>query len=177
MLKDYHRKGIGRKLFEQAKEKAKQAGYSFMQVKTVQMGRYEDYDATNHFYLSLGFKEFEVFPTLWDEWNPCQIYAKMYKFEYIKWYWKYTDDETPVILFYEVDLENERYATRMVEVFCYKSVRSVKEEGFNFVTEACVPSVQEINREPEFSAEIISKTEFEEVYNSKKYKGHIEFPK
>ena len=75
VLKDYHRKGIGRKLFEQAREKAKQVGYSFMQVKTVQMGRYKDYDATNHFYLSLGFKEFEVFPTLWDEWNPCQIYV------------------------------------------------------------------------------------------------------
>lgn len=27
------------------------------------------------FYKSLGFKEFEVFPTLWDEWNPCQIYV------------------------------------------------------------------------------------------------------
>ena len=26
------------------------------------------------FYLGLGFKEFEVFPTLWGEWNPCQIY-------------------------------------------------------------------------------------------------------
>lgn len=75
VLKDYHRKGIGRKLFEQAREKAKLAGYSFMQVKTVQMGRYEDYDATNLFYLSLGFKELEVFPTLWDEWNPCQIYV------------------------------------------------------------------------------------------------------
>ena len=25
-------------------------------------------------YLSLGFKELEVFPTLWDECNPCQIY-------------------------------------------------------------------------------------------------------
>ena len=75
VLKDYHRKGVGRKLFERAKEEAKQAGYSFMQVKTVQMGRYEDYDATNLFYLSLGFKEFEVFPTLWDEWNPCQIYV------------------------------------------------------------------------------------------------------
>ena len=25
--------------------------------------------------LPLGFKEFEVFPTLWDEWNPCQIYV------------------------------------------------------------------------------------------------------
>lgn len=75
VLKDYHRKGFGRKLFERAREEARRAGYSFMQVKTVQMGRYEDYDATNHFYLSLGFKEFEVFPTLWDEWNPCQVYV------------------------------------------------------------------------------------------------------
>ena len=46
-----------------------------MQVKTVQMGRYKEYDDTNRFYRSLGFKELEVFPTLWDEWNPCQIYV------------------------------------------------------------------------------------------------------
>ena len=43
-------------------------------VKTVKMGVYEDYDKTNLFYLSLGFKELEVFPKLWDEANPCQIY-------------------------------------------------------------------------------------------------------
>ena len=54
-------------------------GYSFIQVKTVQMGKYEDYDNTNMFYLSLGFKEFEVFPTLWDEWNPCQVYVMSIK--------------------------------------------------------------------------------------------------
>lgn len=75
VLKEYHRKGIGTKLVESAKETAVRQGYSFMQVKTVQMGRYEEYDRTNLFYLSLGFKEFEVFPTLWDEWNPCQIYV------------------------------------------------------------------------------------------------------
>ncbi len=75
ILKDYHRRGIGQKLFEQAKKAARNRGYSFMQVKTVQMGRYAAYDATNRFYLSLGFKEFEVFPTLWDERNPCQIYV------------------------------------------------------------------------------------------------------
>ncbi len=75
VLKEYHRKGVGRKLFEQARERAIHSGYSFMQVKTVQMGRYEDYDATNRFYLSLGFKAFEVFPTLWDEANPCQVYV------------------------------------------------------------------------------------------------------
>lgn len=75
VLKEYHRKGIGRKLFEIAKLASSQEGYSFMQVKTVQMGKYEDYDNTNRFYLSLGFKEFEVFPTLWDECNPCQVYV------------------------------------------------------------------------------------------------------
>lgn len=26
-----------------------------------------------------GFKEFEVFPTLWDEQNPCQIYVMALK--------------------------------------------------------------------------------------------------
>ncbi len=41
----------------------------------------------------------------------------MGKYEYLKCFWKYIDDETPVLLFYEVDLENERYATRMVKVF------------------------------------------------------------
>ena len=50
-------------------------GYAFLQVKTVEMGRYPEYDATNRFYRSLGFQEFEVFPTLWDAWNPCQVYV------------------------------------------------------------------------------------------------------
>ena len=74
VLKEYHRKGIGTALFDCAKEVARNIGYSFIQVKTVQIGKYKDYDKTNRFYISLGFKEFEVFPTLWDRWNPCQIY-------------------------------------------------------------------------------------------------------
>lgn len=75
VMKEYHRQGIGRELFAAAKELAIKQGYSFMQVKTVQMGRYDRYDDTNRFYKSLGFKEFEVFPTLWDAHNPCQIYV------------------------------------------------------------------------------------------------------
>ena len=75
ILKEYHRKGIGKKLFDKAKQIAISNGYSFMQVKTVQMGKYEEYDNTNRFYLSLGFKEFEVIEDLWDENNPCQIYV------------------------------------------------------------------------------------------------------
>lgn len=75
VLKEYHRQGVGTALVRAAKRIARERGYSFLQVKTVQMGRYPEYDATNRFYLSLGFREFEVFPTLWDEWNPCQIYV------------------------------------------------------------------------------------------------------
>ncbi len=79
VLKDYHRNGIGRQLVERAKEVAKSEGYEFMQVKTVKMGMYEDYDRTNLFYIDCGFKELEVFPLLWDEANPCQIYVMSLK--------------------------------------------------------------------------------------------------
>lgn len=79
VVKEHHRKGVGRALFEEARREAVRLGYSFIQVKTVQMGRYKEYDETNLFYLSLGFKELEVFPTLWDEWNPCQIYIMCIK--------------------------------------------------------------------------------------------------
>ena len=79
VLQECHRRGIGRALFEAARAFAAEEGYSFLQVKTVQMGRYEDYDRTNRFYLSMGFKEFEVFPELWDEANPCQVYVMSLK--------------------------------------------------------------------------------------------------
>ena len=75
VLKARHRTGAGRALVEAAKQTAREAGYAFMQVKTVQMGKYAEYDATNRFYLAMGFKEFEVFPHLWYEWNPCQVYV------------------------------------------------------------------------------------------------------
>ena len=79
VLKEFHRHGFGRELFEAAKNIAANEGYSFMQVKTVQMGVYEDYDITNRFYLSCGFKEFEVIRELWGEENPCQIYVMYLK--------------------------------------------------------------------------------------------------
>ena len=70
-----HRSGIGRQLVEKAKQVARSEGYEFMQVKTVKMGVYEDYDRTNLFYISCGFRELEVFPLYWDEANPCQAFS------------------------------------------------------------------------------------------------------
>ncbi len=79
VLKEFHRHGLGRQLFDAAKKIASDAGYSFMQVKTVQMGMYPDYDITNRFYLSCGFKELEVIKEIWGEENPCQIYVQYLK--------------------------------------------------------------------------------------------------
>ena len=77
--KDFHRHGVGRRLFAAAKDYAALKGYSFIQVKTVRSGMYEDYDITNEFYKSLGFKELEVFEEYWDAANPCQIYIMSLK--------------------------------------------------------------------------------------------------
>ncbi len=74
--KKFHRKGAGSQLNEAYEKLAKEQGYSYSQVKTVKSGHYKEYDITNSFYCSVDYKELEVFPTLWDEWNPCQIYIK-----------------------------------------------------------------------------------------------------
>ena len=76
VLKTSHGQGIGRALFEALQDYAKERGYEYIQVKTVQKGRYKEYDMTNAFYEKMGFRELECFPSLWDEWNPCQIYVK-----------------------------------------------------------------------------------------------------
>lgn len=73
--REAHRRGIGRGLFEAAREAAVQRGYSFMQVKTVVPGVWPEYDGTNLFYRSLGFREFERMPELWGPEDPCQIYV------------------------------------------------------------------------------------------------------
>lgn len=79
VLKKYHRHGFGKQLFEAARKIATDLGYSFMQVKTVQLGIYPDYDITNRFYQVCGFKELEVIKEIWGEENPCQIYVRYLK--------------------------------------------------------------------------------------------------
>ena len=72
----YHRQGLGRKLMAALESWAVRQGYAYLQVKTVKMGVYEEYDRTNRFYRAMGFRELECFPSLWDPHNPCQIYIK-----------------------------------------------------------------------------------------------------
>ena len=74
--KCYHRQGIGLSLYKEFETYALKCHYRFLQVKTVAEGKYVNYDQTIKFYRQLGFIELEIFPTLWDEWNPCLILIK-----------------------------------------------------------------------------------------------------
>ena len=71
--KTYHRRGIGRALVQAFFSCAREKGYQYAQVKTVAGGYYPEYNKTRLFYESMGFCPLEVFPTLWDEHNPCLI--------------------------------------------------------------------------------------------------------
>lgn len=79
VLKKFHRNRIGYNLFKSCYDYAKEKGFLYMQVKTVKQGCNKEYDKTNEFYKKIGFKELECFPTLWDEWNPCQVYVMSIK--------------------------------------------------------------------------------------------------
>jgi XTP/dITP diphosphohydrolase len=62
ILADHHRQGIG---------------VEFLSVKTLapEAGS-AAYDATRAFYLAMGFRPLETFPTLWSEENPCLLMVK-----------------------------------------------------------------------------------------------------
>lgn len=70
--KEYHHQGIGRLLVDKVKQIYTE-NYEYLQVKTVARGYYPQYDKTIQFYESVGFCELEIFPILWDEWNPCLV--------------------------------------------------------------------------------------------------------
>ncbi len=64
--------GIGSALLLTAERYVASQGAKFLQVKTVAAASpSKPYAETREFYLAKGFTPLEVFPTLWDPWNPA----------------------------------------------------------------------------------------------------------
>ena len=77
VLKEYHRKGVGRRLIERCEKHCTENKNEFLTVKTLsESSGSKSYEKTRCFYQALGFKPLEVFPLYWDEENPCLFMAK-----------------------------------------------------------------------------------------------------
>ena len=76
--KEYHRRGIGRKLIELVCRKSKGDGKIFLSVKTLSdSDPYPFYALTRKFYRSQGFYPLEEITEIWGEDNPCLIMVKV----------------------------------------------------------------------------------------------------
>jgi XTP/dITP diphosphohydrolase len=74
----HHRKGLGHKLLATVEAHLKQTETQILTVKTLAPGANDEFYARTHrFYAAEGFLPLEVFPTLWDEENPCLLMAKV----------------------------------------------------------------------------------------------------
>jgi len=78
VLPEWHRRGVGQTLLAASEAHLKQLGVEYLQVKTLS-SRHPDkfYGRTRAFYLSMGFRPLEEFPTLWGEATPCLQLIKM----------------------------------------------------------------------------------------------------
>lgn len=87
---------------------------------------------------------------------------------------EYEADDMPVVYFYEVDLNDTRFALRGIEVFANRTVKLIEDLYYD-VIEACpIPTVDEFNAKiwgEGFYASTISKEEFEKIWITKIYSG------
>ena len=77
ILPSHHRRGMGRELVDRCADQFRTKGFTFMTVKTVaEPAGGAEYAATRAFYQAMGFLPLDVFPTLWDEHNPCMLMCR-----------------------------------------------------------------------------------------------------
>jgi predicted N-acetyltransferase YhbS len=73
---EFHRRGIGRALVEQAEKVLHHRGVEYVEVKTIAPSKRDtNYDRTRDFYAAMGFRPVEE-NNLWGDVNPCLIMIK-----------------------------------------------------------------------------------------------------
>lgn len=87
--------------------------------------------------------------------------------KYIRVKWIHSLPNEPITLFSELD--DGRYEVRKLEIFRDGSVGRASEEasaGQTVLGEVPIPSIDEINSDPQFKAEEITQSEFEAVWRA-----------
>lgn len=80
ILKEFHGKGIGKKLIKAAEDILVKQDKKFLTVKTLGDSHPdENYKKTKKFYSAMGFYPLEEFTEIWDKGNPCLFMVKTLK--------------------------------------------------------------------------------------------------
>lgn len=101
-----------------------------------------------------------------------------HRMEYLRLYWEHDCPADPVIIIYEVDLDDERYAIRLIDIYADGHTDNQEDRAWGYVTEAPVPEREEFNNGKcgaELRADLITREEFEEIWNTGIYNGDLMF--
>jgi GNAT superfamily N-acetyltransferase len=72
VVPEWHRRGVGRQMLDEAEAWLRTLGVEYLQVKTLSASAPDPgYAKTREFYLAVGFRPLEEFPLLWDPSNPA----------------------------------------------------------------------------------------------------------
>lgn len=96
--------------------------------------------------------------------------------EYIQLFMEYESADMPMVYFYEVDLNDDRFALRAIEVFVNRTVKFYNDLYCGVIEMCPIPTVDEFNAKvwgEGFYATIISKDKFDKIWNSGIYNGSL----
>lgn len=96
--------------------------------------------------------------------------------EYIQLFMEYESDDMPMVYFYEVNLKDNRFALRTIEVFANRTVKLYNDLYSDVIEMSSIPTVEEFNLKiwgEGFYATNISKVEFDEIWNNRIYSGRL----
>lgn len=91
----------------------------------------------------------------------------------------YESDDMPVVFYYEVNLDDNRFCLRSMEIFANRQVSLIHELYHDAIEAVSIPTKESFNLNEwgeGFQAFIVSKNEFEEVWESGIYNGNLYAP-
>lgn len=97
--------------------------------------------------------------------------------EYVKVFWYHDCPEDPRVIIYEIDLLNDRYMLRLIDIYADGRCVNNNDPYADVIEIVPMDTVEEINIGvwgEEIRAVRISQEEFEEIWNTHIYSGSIE---
>ena len=96
--------------------------------------------------------------------------------EYIKLFWENAPKGEPIIILYEVDVNNHRLAHRSIDIFVDGHTCNILDLYDGAIEITPIPTVEAFNNHvwgEEFHACVIDRTEFEIIWEQKSYSKMI----